>query len=361
MKFVFSFTFLCLVLGLVAGLAARELGYFSLSGEEIVFTVEKGENFAGLAARLQREGVIRSERALRWYVNFLPPAKSLKRGEFPLYRNMTVPALVKALTEGKPMEYKVTIPEGFNLFQIADLLAEKGFVQKAAFLAAARAPENIRLLPTLSPGDKLPVSVEGYLYPDTYFLQRVQTAQEIVQLMLQHFRAVYAPIAAELGRSAVVSEFRLTPHQVVILASIVEKETGAAHERPLVASIFVNRLRKRMRLQTDPTVIYALWMAQGSWDGNIRRRDLNAPGEYNTYQREGLPAGPIANPSLNAIRAVLAPAESEYLYFVSKNDGTHIFSKDYASHAKAVRETQLNPAAKDGKSWRNLPADQRAR
>jgi UPF0755 protein len=167
-------------------------------------------------------------------------------------------------------------------------------------------------------------------------------------------------VEPELKGNAIVNEFHFTPHQVITLASIVEKETGAADERPLVASIFVNRLRKHMRLQTDPTVIYGIWLANGSWDGKIHRSDLDTPNDYNTYQMDGLPPGPIASPGLNAIKSVLNPANSEYLYFVSKNDGTHVFSKDYSTHQKAVQTTQLDPKAREGKSWRNLPAEKRA-
>ncbi len=360
MKFLLVFIGLAILLGLGAG--AWQLGYFQVAGsEEIPFTVQKGDNFAVLARRLEKEGIIRSERALRWYVNLASPSKSLKRGEFGLFRNMSVPAVVQALTEGRPMEYKVTVPEGHNLFQVADILAAKGLATREDFLAAARDPEVVRMLPTLAGSAKLPRSIEGYIFPDTYHLQKVFTAKEIAQLMVARFREVFQGLSAEMENSVVMRSLGLNPHELVILASIVEKETGAAQERPLIASVFINRLRKKMRLQTDPTVIYGVWVAQGNWDGNIRRRDLNTPTEYNTYQMSGLPVGPIANPGINAIRAVLQPAESDYLFFVSRNNGTHIFSKDFSAHNRAVRETQLNPGAREGKSWRDLPAEQRAR
>jgi len=361
MKIINVFIVLAVIAGALAGISAWNLGYFSVPGEEVVFTVHKGENFAVLAKRLKAEGVIQNERAFRWYVNFFRPGKSLKRGEFPLYKNMAAPRVVKALTEGKPMEYKVTIPEGYNLFQVADILENQGLSTKADFLQAAKHPDAIALLPTLRAGEKRPRSIEGYIFPDTYLLQKVFTPLEIAKLFVLRFREVYQGISADLQASSTVNSLKLSPHEVIILASIVEKETGAAQERPLIASVFVNRLRKKMRLQTDPTVIYGVWSAQGSWDGNIRRRDLNTPTDYNTYQMSGLPAGPIANPGINAIRAVLQPVESDYLFFVSRNNGTHIFSKDFSTHNRAVRETQLNPAAKAGKSWRDLPSDQRAR
>jgi UPF0755 protein len=340
--------------------AAASLGLFQAPGAPLTFVVEKGENLISIGRRLDGAGVIHYGRAFRWYVNYLAPHKKLKRGEFALNQNMPVPELVRALTEGKPIEYKFTVPEGENLFQVAEALEAKGLGRKSEFLAAARSAEVLHAIPGLA-GGRSPKSIEGYIFPDTYLLQRVFTAKEIALLMVQRFREVYHQIEPELKANPIVSEFRFTPHQVITLASIVEKETGASGERPLVASIFINRLRKKMRLQTDPTVIYGVWAATGKWDGNIHRRDLDSHNEYNTYQMDGLPPGPIANPGLSAIKAVLNPATSDYLYFVSRNDGTHVFSKDYGAHKQAVQSTQLNRAARDGKSWRNLPSEKRAK
>lgn len=354
--------FIVLAMIAVGGVwSARQLGYFGAPGSQVIFVVEKGKNFSSIAYQLQQQGVISSERLFRWYVNFLAKGKSLKRGEFGLYQNMPIPEVVRVLSEGKPIEYKLTVPEGYNIFQIAELLEMKGFGTRAGFLAAARDPDLLQLIPTNAESGYRPKSIEGYIYPDTYFLQKVHTSKEIAQIMLTRFREVYASIQGELQNSAAVRELQLNPHQVITLASIVEKETGAGSERPLVASVFVNRLRKKMRLQTDPTVIYGVWVTNGKWDGNIRRRDLNTPNDYNTYQMSGLPPGPIASPGLSSIKAVLAPAESDYLFFVSRNDGTHIFSRDYGAHNRAVKETQLAPNAKEGKSWRDLPEEMRAR
>ncbi len=360
MKILFGFAVLAVVFALGAGALLGKLGYFQPLGAPISYTVQKGENFAGIARKLQSEGVISDARAFRWYVNFLAPRKRLQRGEFSLYQNMPVPEVVRALTEGKPIEHKFTIPEGYNIFQIGEDLEAKGFATKADFLAAARSPELIRQIPGVESLSRVPVSVEGYIYPDTYLLQKVFNAKEIAQIMLGHFREVYKSLEPQLKDNPIVREFRFHPHQVVTLASIVEKETGAGEERPLVASVFVNRLRKRMRLQTDPTIIYGIYLERGTWDGNIRRRDLDGTHEYNSYQHDGLPPGPIANPGASAIKAVLNPAESEFLYFVSKGDGTHTFSKDYGNHARAVRES-IKPGAKQGKSWRNLAPEKRAK
>lgn len=359
-KFLISFIVLAVVILGGLGTVAWNLGYFQPLGQPITYTVQKGENFAALAGKLQAQGIVANGRALRWYVNFLAPRKPLQRGEFALFTNMPVPELVKALTEGKPIEHKYTVPEGQNIFQIAADLEAKGFAAKADFLTAVHAPDLVAQIPGLDSSGVRPKSLEGYIYPDTYMLQKVYSAKEIAQIMLNHFREVYKSLENEIAGNGIVRELRFTPHQLITLASIVEKETGAIAERPLVASIFVNRLRKRMRLQTDPTVIYGIYLKNGTWDGNIRRRDLDDENEYNTYRHGGLPPGPIANPGVSAIRAVMNPAESDYLYFVSKGDGTHIFSKDYGAHNKAVQNS-IRPGAKDGKSWRDLAPEKRAK
>lgn len=346
------------VIALVA--AVWQLGYFLPVGQPLTYTVQKGENFAGIARKLQLQGVISNERAFRWYVNILAPHKPLQRGEFALFTNMPVPEVVKALTDGKPIEHKFTVPEGYNIFQIAEDLEAKGFVSKADFLAAARSPDLLHMIPGLDKNGPMPASIEGYAYPDTYLLQKVFNAKEIAQMMVNHYREIFKTLEADLHDNLLVREFRFSPHQIVTLASIVEKETGAGSERPLVASIFVNRLRKRMRLQTDPTIIYGIYLEKGVWDGKIGRRDLDGNSDYNSYLHDGLPPGPIANPGASAIQAVLKPAESEFLYFVSKGDGTHVFSKDYGSHAKAVKES-IRPGAHDGKSWRDLSPEKRAK
>jgi UPF0755 protein len=362
MRILWFFISLTLLLVTALALPAWFLGYLDSPGTETLpFTVQRGENFSQIGGRLKAAGVIKHERALRWFVNFFPPAKALQRGEFGLQKNMPVPELIHALTEGKPLEYKVTIPEGYNLFLIAELLEAKGLSTKKDFLTAASSPEITTKIPTLREGEAPPSSIEGYIYPDTYLLQRVYSSEEIAKIFVTRFREVYKTVSDEIENSAITQEFKLTPHQVITFASIVEKETGAGSERPLVASVFVNRLRKRMRLQTDPTVIYGTWLKNGSWDGNIRRRDLNEKTPYNTYQIDGLPPGPIANPGLSSIKAVLNPASSDFLYFVSKNDGTHTFSKDYRDHQNAVKNLQLNRANKEGKSWRDLPEEQKAR
>ncbi len=174
-------------------------------------------------------------------------------------------------------------------------------------------------------------------------------------MMVRRFNEVYSELSEKQATSKAIKAAGLSSHETVILASIVEKETGAAFERPLIASVFYNRLHKRMRLQSDPTTIYGMWNRDGYFRGNIRRKDLTEPTPYNTYKTPRLPIGPIANPGKNALLAILSPKQSKYLFFVSRNDGTHVFTRNYHDHQKAVNQLQKNPQARRGKSWRDLP------
>lgn len=351
--------FLGLAGALAGGLSAYYLGGTG-RGPEQVFLVERGDNYAQLAAKLQAKGIIRSERAFRWYVTYAPGKRSLKRGEYLLKGDSSVQAVVGILNEGKAIEHTFTVPEGYNIYQIAEKLQAEGYGQAKNFLKAVRSPALLQRIPTLRPGEKLPPSLEGYLFPDTYSIEKGDTEAEIAEIMLERFREKYRLVEKEITEVSLGRELGLRPADFVILASIVEKETGAASERPKVASVFINRLRKRMRLQTDPTVIYGLYHSRGYFDGNIRRADLHTPSAYNTYTLPALPLGPIANPGLEAIRAVLHPDQTDYLFFVSYNDGTHFFSRSFAEHNAAVKRLQTAPGVRNGKSWRDLPADQRA-
>lgn len=186
-------------------------------------------------------------------------------------------------------------------------------------------------------------SLEGYLFPETYMFAPGTPVKQIVQLMLRQF--------VKKTKNLNLASSHLSPHEVIILASIVEKETGAEWERPTIAGVYLNRLKKKMRLQADPTTIYGIWE---NYNGNLRRRHLLEKTPYNTYKISGLPLGPIANPSLAAIKAVLTPKEHQFIYFVSKNDGTHVFTPTYKEHQKAVEFWQKTRWRRKGKSWRDL-------
>jgi UPF0755 protein len=251
----------------------------------------------------------------------------LRAGEYQIDGPVSLEQILDLLRRGEVVRHDVTFPEGKTLEDMADLAALRG-LDRDAFLRAARDPGLVRDL------DPQARDLEGYLFPDTYDLPRSPSATAaLVERMVQRFRAVLEPLRPRLARSG------LSVRELVTLASIVELETARAEERPRIAAVFLNRLRQGMPLQTDPTVIYALRKA-GTWDGNIRKRDLDVESPYNTYRRAGLPPGPIASPGREALIAALEPAPVKDLYFVSRNDGSHQFSETLAEHERAVDRFQ---------------------
>lgn len=267
----------------------------------------------------------------------------VKAGEYKFNPSMTPIEVFSVITSGFSIQHPVTVREGENIYEIAADVEAKGLANHEVFLRLCKDPKFIASIGLKDPAVK---SLEGYLFPDTYNFTKLMTAEEMIRQMYRHFAALWTPAfdsrAKELG---------MTRHQIVTLASMIEKETGAPNERPLIGSVFYNRLRKKMKLQSDPTTIYGMWER---YDGNIHKQDLLAANGYNTYYVPALPAGPIANPGREAVQAALYPAQSEYLFFVSHNDGTHEFTRSYGEHVEAIRKFQLDPKARQGKSWRDL-------
>jgi UPF0755 protein len=280
-----------------------------------------------IAHHLTREGIIQDPykfMALTWIKG---QGKKIQWGDFELYPGIPPRVLLSYLTTGKTMLKRVTIPEGFTLQQIAKRLAEENLVEEKVFLTSARDPQ---FLETLEIDGQ---SLEGYLFPDTYIFHRGMSAQTIQKRMVQRFKEVFSGLQ-EPGGFLSAQEIK----KMVILASIVEKESGAQSEKPVIAAVFLNRLQKGMALQSDPTVIYGI----KDFDGDLTKKNLRTRTAYNTYLQPGLPPGPIANPGKDSLQAVLSPAKSEYLYFVSKNDGRHFFSKNLKDHNRAVAQYQLS-------------------
>lgn len=250
-------------------------------------------------------------------------AKKLRAGEYRLETGQRPLAVIGLLKKGKVLYRPVTIPEGTEMSGVADILAAEGWIDRRRFLDLVHEAELLRDMGVEAQ------SLEGYLFPDTYYLSRGQQDEEkIIRMMVaRHFQ-----IFDKLMENAERKDHGLTHHEIISLAAIVEKETGLSRERPLVASVFLNRLEKGMRLQADPTVRY------GNPDktGALRQSELEKNTPYNTYVIKGLPRGPIANPGEAAIEAVILPAETDYLYFVSKNDGSHHFSRTLKEHNRAV-------------------------
>ncbi len=310
---------------------------------EVIYEVKNGTSFNSLAQDLVEKGVVTNAKFFSWYARILGERNKVKSGEYLLKTDMLPKEVLSVITSGKSIERSFTVSEGLNLYDIAEIFEKNQLSTKESFWQLTHDKVFIKSLI----GEEQS-SLEGYLFPETYKYTKFMDTKAIVTMMVKRFLAVYAEVAPQ----AEVQGF--SRHQIVTLASIVEKETGAPVERPLISSIFHNRLQKNMRLQTDPTVLYGKAELNGKMEISITRQDLLTPNPYNTYTIPALPPGPISNPGKDALLAAVKPAKSNYLYFVSQNNGTHVFSEDYKGHLKAVQKFQLDPKAREGKSWRDL-------
>lgn len=294
------------------------------SGSALV-EIKKGDSVKAMAARLEGAGVIDSRLLFEIEARLSHAGGRLRAGEYLLEKDASIRGVIKTLVEGRAVLRKITIPEGMTARQVADTLEKSGILPAKEFMASAADPA---LLSEFGVPAK---SAEGYLFPETYNLAKGTKGREAVSAMMKMF---FGKAGSALPPDLMGAPKSL--HELVTLASIVEKETGAEGEKKLIAAVFANRLKKRMPLQSDPTVIYAL----PDFDGDIRKKDLSYDSPYNTYTRKGLPPGPIANPGLTSLLAALEPAEADYLYFVSKNNGEHYFSATLDEHNRAVRKFQ---------------------
>ncbi len=307
--------------------------------------VQNGEGFNKTLAKVHKNDPGVSLDFAKLYLKINGLSRALKSGEYSFTQGQSLKSVIDDFASGNVVQYKVVIPEGYNSFEIADLLIDKKIIKsKKEFLNAVSSKKMIKEL--LGFDAK---SLEGFLYPATYEFSKNMKNEFVIKTLVDAHLASYEKLMSEVSLPAGFDHYKL-----VTLASVVEKETGASAERPLIASVFHNRLKKRMRLQSDPTTIYGQWVKTGQRLFNIRKKHLREKNAYNTYAIKALPVGPISNPGYEAMRAVCKPASSEYLYFVSKNDGTHYFSKTYKEHTNAVRRFQLSKKARDGKSWRDL-------
>ncbi len=322
---------------IVAGTAYYVLNIWTFQGKEQTFIIASGETFGRVNKRLEEAHIILSTRAFHYLARHQGKMTKLNHGLFSIKPGMTLQDILDALC-GPSLYPMVVIPEGKNLYEVAKILEASNIVKATEFVAAAKNPLSIQK--TFAPQAR---SVEGYLFPNSYQFAPNTPVQQVIDHMIAQFHKAVDGI--NFNHSFLKKE------EVIILASIVEKETGASFERPTIAGVFLNRLKKHMRLQSDPTTIYGIWER---FSGNLRKADLQERTDYNTYAIAALPIGPIANPSLEAIKAVLEPKEHQFYYFVSKNDGTHIFSKTYAEHDAAVTLFQRTRANREGKSWRQL-------
>ncbi len=294
--------------------------------DDTIVSIPKGSGLTTISDTLMNSGVIANDKLFILYVMKEGLQGDLKAGEYEFEKGSTMAGVVSQLVAGDVLLYRVTIPEGLTVKEIAKLLDSKGVVDEKDFILETKDEEFIKEL--LGPGA---TSFEGYLFPETYSYSRSPNAKELIVLMVERFKAVFEPLQELRDKT------NLSDEEIVILASIIEKETGAAFERPVISAVFQNRLRIGMKLDSDPTVIYGMGE---NYRGNIRKKDLKEETPYNTYVIKGLPAGPIANPGKDSIMAVFEPADVKYLYFVSKGDGTHHFSNSYREHQNAVNKYQ---------------------
>ncbi len=316
MRRLLTLLFLAIVL-VAAWLAWALLLPVQPEGQKFVL-LKPGWSTKRIANELQSNGVIRSARALLLYHYVMKP-RSLKAGEYKFENSASALQVHDRLVRGDIFVHQVTIPEGFNMFEIGAAVQAAGLGGQREFVEQAK--RQVALIRDLDPDAR---SLEGYLFPDTYGFTRTQSMEDIVAIMVRRFKQE----ARAIGLTSDV-------HRVVTLAAIVEKETAAPEERPLVASVYMNRLQKRMALDADPSVIYAALLA-GRYQGTIHQSDLQYDSPYNTYKYPGLPPGPIANPGRASLEAAMHPATSDYLYFVSDNNGHHRFARTLDEHSHNV-------------------------
>lgn len=318
-----------LVLLCVAG-AAGVFGYYafqgSKDGESLAVLIPRGTTLNQVTRTLADAGVVTRPKVFNWLLRLTHGSSKMRAGEFTFQKRMSPMSAMQVLYAGEPILHAVTIPEGWTVRQIAKALADAELVNEQEFVDLALSPQAPKKYQLQTP------TLEGFLFPETYHFSKVDGEAKILDHMVNSF---FEKFNAELRAEAKAKGWTL--ENLVTLASIIEKETGALGERELVSSVFHNRLKKKMRLQSDPTTIYGI----ADFNGNLTKDDLKRYSPYNTYVIPALPPGPIASPGLASLTAAMRPAQTDYFYFVaSKARGEHIFSKDYGAHARHVQSHQ---------------------
>ncbi|MEA3422169.1 MAG: endolytic transglycosylase MltG [Acidobacteriota bacterium] len=298
------------------------------NAKKIFFYVEKGKSARSIAHNLREERIIKKEWTFLLAYELFFHKKSLKAGEYSFSLPVSVKDVLHTLTDGKMALHSFTVPEGLTRKEIADLLESLFLFNGEDFLKASVSTESIFSF------DKKAANLEGYLYPETYYFPRNITATEIVSTLTEQFNRVFSE-----EWKVRASEIGMTVREIVILASLIEKETSLPEEKSSISAVFHNRLKIGMKLDCDPTIIYVL-KQENKFKGRLRKKDLKLDNPYNTYLFSGLPPSPIANPGKDSLRAALYPDDNNYLYFVSKNDGSHYFSSSFKEHQKAVNKFQ---------------------
>jgi len=295
---------------------------------DVIVEVEKGMGVSAVARLLEARGIIGSRHSFVVNYRLFYHPRKIRAGEYALTSPLTAKEVLDALVKGKVYLHSVTIPEGLTAREIAPMMAPFLDNGRDGFMEAVR---DVRIIGSI---DREANDLEGYLFPETYSFPKGISSGEAVAAMVGQFRATFGnPWTAR------AESLRMSVRQIVTLASLIEKESSVAEENRLVSAVFHNRLRIGMKLDCDPTIIYAL-KEKDLFDGNLTKKDMSLDSLYNTYRYPGLPPGPICNPGREAIEAALYPAEESYLYFVSRNDGSHQFSRTFAEHQNAVHRFQ---------------------
>jgi UPF0755 protein len=301
---------------------------YPLDTKRTFFIVASGDNFSKITDNLYSQRLIVFPIKFKLAARLKGYDRKFIAGEYEFSGSMAPIQILESLENGKVFLHRLTIPEGFTIYQIAERIDQSGICNKEIFLSVAKDPEFASKM-------GIPAqTVEGYLFPDTYFFPKGSSPEQIITSMVHHFRKKIGPELKERSK-----QLGLSIHEIITLASIIEKETGQEIERPMISSVFHNRLKKNIHLESDPTVIYGM----KNFNGDITRKDLKEKTPYNTYVIPGLPPGPISSPGIMSIRAALFPDNTNYLFFVSRKNGTHQFSSNLKDHQKAVRQFQLAP------------------
>jgi UPF0755 protein len=303
--------------------------YQGYEADEQFVDLTPGDGTQVIGRKLVEAGVVRDRTSFRVALWLTGAARKLKAGEYRFDRPMTATEVVQRIAHGEAYLRPITFPEGLTIREMSAIYESRGFGPARQFVDAAR---NVSLVADIDPGAR---TLEGYLFPETYSLSRRAGAAELVRMMVARFHQVFSPeLRVEAG------SHDLSVRQAVTLASLVEKESSRADERPTVAAVYLRRLKIGMALQCDPTVIYALEVA-GRYGGNLTKEGLAIDSPYNTYRFPGLPPGPIASPSRTSLEAAARPADADYLYFVSRNDGSHEFARTLDEHNRNVYKYQV--------------------
>ena len=336
MRFLFRLVVFLVIVAIIAGGALYYFGgqrlytsYKGYGGNEQFVDITSGAGPGTIGQKLVEAGVVSDPYTWRAALWISGRSRELKAGEYRFDQPMNALQVVDKIARGDVYRRLVTFREGLTIFDMSLIFEQEGLGAAADFRKAAR---DVSLIDDL---DREARDLEGYLFPDTYSLRRETPAATLVGQMVASFKKVFSPALQDAAKAR-----GLTVRQAVTLASLVEKETGVAEERPVVAAVYLNRHAIKMPMQADPTVLYAMQRA-GNYSGNIRKEDLQIDSPYNTYRYPGLPPGPIASPGKASLEAAVNPAQVDYLYFVSKNDGSHVFARTLDEHNRNVQEWQV--------------------